>query len=108
MTRFERLAPVEHFFPVGLVAHLCGFDEHAGVARLTVGPRGDVSALFIDRLVEELEQHGIGGVEHVFGKVVTGVDETGRQTAHHTVDHGLSLLAASLLKREQVDVKNVL
>ena len=66
VTGLDLLAPVQHFFPVGLVTHLGSFDQHVGVAGLPVGTSSDVAALFGLRLVEKFEQHRIGGVEKIF------------------------------------------
>ena len=66
VTGLNLLAPVQHFFPVGLVTHLGSFDQHVGVAGLPVGTSSDIAPLFILRLVEKFEQHRISGVEKIF------------------------------------------
>ena len=58
-------------------------------------------------MLEELLQHPVGGVEHVLGEVVAGVDEPGGQAAAHTVDHGAPLLGAAILERKKIDFQDL-
>ena len=106
MTRRDVARPVEHLLPVSDIATGGSLHQQAGVPGLTVRVGRNEGQLGFLRVLEELFQHPVGGVEHVVGQIVQGVDEPGGQAAANTIDHGGSLLGTAILERKKIDFQN--
>ena len=55
---------------------------------------------------EKLGEHPVGRVEEIVGEIVTGLDETGLETASHPVDDRPARTSGGGLECEEIDVED--
>ena len=100
----RRLPPIQHFFPIGMVAALGGFDAETRIAPLAARAGGDRSALVLERKSEEGAELFVAGIEFVSRQIVGEIDEAGCETRHHAIDDGASSIHVTIFEAQQIDV----